>query len=425
MYKAKPTARQLEWADQELGVLIHYLMDSYNPDFTEIQTIGVRTEMPPEIFAPTNLDTDQWIKAAADMGAKYAVLVANHGTGFSLWPTKVNGYSIANSPWKDGKCDVVAEFIASCRKFGLKPGLYYHTGVNGYYDIRNYGERDFKSKKYQDYSRCVEKQVTELWSEYGDLFEIWFDGGTVPVEIGGPDLVPILEKYQPDCICFQGPKEHPHNIRWVGNEMGKAPDNCWATTNNGEPAMDDTFDTEAAGIGSPDGKYWWPAETDVANRNQQAFGGGWNWKANEEDKVYSPEQLLDMYINSVGCNSNLLVGMAIATDGQFQDHRQFEDFGKLLKQTFGTPKAIASGLKGTEFILKTPEPFDYIVIREDISDGQNIRQYHIEIDGKTVRESNCIGHKKIIRVPGTSAGEVRLVIDRFVDTPVIRDIAVY
>ena len=132
---SKPTQQQLKWADMEIGVIIHYLMDIYNPEYKAIKTVGVREHMPASIFAPTKLDTDQWIAAAKSAGAKYAVLVANHCTGFSLWPTRDNDYSIASSPWKDGKGDIVGDFVKSCEKYGLKPGLYYSTGCNGYYGI--------------------------------------------------------------------------------------------------------------------------------------------------------------------------------------------------------------------------------------------------------------------------------------------------
>jgi Alpha-L-fucosidase len=427
-YKAKPTVSQLEWADMELGVIIHYLMDIYNPGYTGFKTNGVREHMPPSIFNPIKLDTDQWIASAAAMGAKYAVFVANHCTGFSLWQTKVNDYSVASSPWKNGKGDILADFIKSCEKYNIRPGIYYSTGCNGYYDINDDKPQDYNSWYYQYYVKCVERQITELWSEYGKLFEIWFDGGIIPVEKGGPNLVPILNKFQPDAICFQGPKSHPHNVRWVGNEDGKAPENCWATTNNGEPAMDGTFDHEAAGRGDPNGKYWWPAETDMGNRNSSAFGGGWAWKEGEENKVYTPEHLLECYINSVGCNSNLLIGMAIAKDGSFQDQKQFEDFGTLIQKTFGTPKAIVSEkVPSATVTLKTETPvkFDYIVIREDITDGQNIRKFKIKLNGHDFYESECVGHKRIIRAPGATASEITFEATEFASLPTLRDLAVY
>ena len=279
---ARPTAKQLEWADMEIGVIIHYLMDVYNPDYTDIKSIGVREHMPAKIFAPTQLDTDQWIAAAKAAGAKYAVLVANHCTGFSLWPTRDNDYSIASSPWKDGKGDIVGDFVKSCEKYGLKPGLYYSTGCNGYYGIADDApDTQPGTPKYDEYVKHVNAQLTELWTNAGDMFEIWFDGGTIPKEKGGPDAAGLLEKYQPDAICFQGPKGHAHNVRWVGNELGLSPENCWAATNDGEAAYDGTFNVEDAGVGDPDGKYWWPAENDMGNRRKDAFAGGWAWREGE------------------------------------------------------------------------------------------------------------------------------------------------
>ena len=198
MSRAKPTKKQLEWADMEIGVIIHYLMESYNPEFKAYKTDAVRTELSPDRFNPTKLDPEQWVRSAYELGAKYAVFVANHCTGFSLWQTKVNDYSCASMKWKNGKGDVFREFVNACKKYGIKPGVYYSTGCNGYYNDEV--KHDYRADYYQDYVRCVEKQVTELWSEYGEMFEIWFDGGIVPKEVGGPDIFPLLEKYQPQYL---------------------------------------------------------------------------------------------------------------------------------------------------------------------------------------------------------------------------------
>ena len=328
MYTAKPTKEQLVWQDMELGVLIHYCMEIYRPELVGewYKTDMVRTELAPATIHPTKLDPEQWVRSAAELGAKYVVLVTNHCTGFSMWNTKVNDFSIASTDWRGGGGDICREFIEACKKYGLRPGFYYSTGCNGYYNINDSWEWDYTSEYYQEYVRNVEAQVTELWTEYGDLFEIWFDGGIIPPEKGGPDLTPILRKYQPNAICFQGPRDYAHNIRWVGNEEGLAPENCWATTNAGEARYDGTVPDEKAGVGDPDGKYYWPAETDMPNRLHAAFGGGWGWKAGEEHLLYTPEQLLDCYIRSVGRNSNLLLGMAISTDGDFQDEAQLAAF---------------------------------------------------------------------------------------------------
>lgn len=421
---ARPSERQLEWADMEVGVIIHHLMDIYNPEYKGCKTAGVRKHMPPSIFAPMQLDTDQWIAAAKAAGAKYAVLVANHCTGFSLWPTRVNDYSIVGSPWKGGKGDIVGDFVASCKKYGLKPGLYYSTGCNGYYDINDSVARP-GMPGYAEYVKCVEAQLTELWTWYGDMFEIWFDGGTIPKEQGGPDAAGLLERYQPNAICFQGPVGHRHNVRWVGNERGLAPKNCWAATNNGEAAFDGTFDVEEAGVGDPDGKYWWPAENDMGNRRQDAFGGGWGWREGERDKVYTPEELLDCYVRSVGRNANLLIGMAINRDGIFEDAAQFESFGALIQKTFGTPKAQTAGT-GWRLELELPdEPFDYVVIQEDITGGHTVRGFSVELDGRELYAAECIGHKRIIPTGGARGAKLTLSITRAVAEPTIRALAVY
>ncbi len=411
MAKAKPTLRQIEWADLEIGVLIHYLAEIYNPDFKAYKTSAVRTELSPDKFNPSSLDPEQWVRSAYEAGAKYAILVANHCTGFSLWQTKVNDYSCASMSWKNGEGDILREFIDACKKYGLKPGVYYSTGCNGYYNINDEEKQDYTSEKYKNYVKCVEEQVKELWSEYGELFEIWFDGGIIPTEKGGPNLVPLLKKYQPNAITFQGPEDWQNNIRWVGNENGLAPENCWSSVKSGENSLS----------GNPDGELWRPAETDMPNRSNESFGGGWAWRANEEHFVFSPEHLLECYVNSVGRNSNLLLGMAISRDGSFEDEEQFISFGKLLKQTFSAPLVKTSGCKTRfELCLEKETELKYIVICEDISNGHNVRSFSVSADGKTVYRGECIGHKRIIPFNSLKAKNVTVQIEKYDEIPVIK-----
>lgn len=417
MNRAKPTKKQLEWADMEIGVLIHYLMEIYNPEFKKYKTEAVRTELSPDRVNPTKLDPEQWVRSAYELGAKYAVLVTNHCTGFSLWQTEVNDYSVASIKWKDGKGDVLAEFVEACKKYGLKPGVYYSTGCNGYYGINDELKWDYKSEQYQNYVKCVERQVEEIWSKYGEMFEIWFDGGIVPKEIGGPDIFSLLKKYQPDAIAFQGPPEHPHNVRWVGNENGYAPENCWSTFN---PDSNDLN-------GQPDGEVWAPAETDFPNRTNDAFGGGWGWRENEEDKVRSSENLLNCYLSSVGRNSNMLIGMAISTDGDFQDEEQFIEFGKLLKETFGEPITRLCNCKGNSFTIqlnKEKHP-RYLTLCEDITNGHNIFDYSVFADGKEIYHGECIGHKRIIPLDSSNTDKLEIVINKSDSEPCLRSIELY
>ena len=431
MYCAKPTEQQLAWHEMELGVLIHYCLEMYHPELPGdwFKTAAVRQALAPDTIHPKKLEPEQWVRCAAEMGAKYAVLVAKHATGFALWDTKVNDFSIAHTDWRGGGGDVCREFIEACKKYGLKPGFYYSTVCNGYYDVNDSQPQDTRSEAYRAYAECVEAQVRELWSNYGALAEIWFDGGVIPPEEGGPDLVPLLRKYQPDAICFQGPREWPHNVRWVGNEEGFAPENCWAATNAGEARFDGTVPDEQAGVGDPDGRYYWPAETDMPNRKRSAFGCGWVWQPNEEKWRYSPEELLECYICSVGRNSNLLLGMAITQDGDFQDEEQFRKFGERIRETFGNAKKTidAPHLKDMrcEIVPDGGQPIRYLVIRENIAEGQRVRGFRILADGNVVYESACIGHKRIIPFDGLSAQKLVFEITKAVGQPQIRDICLY
>ena len=431
MHIAVPTKEQLAWQDMELGVLIHYCLEIYRPELQGAwyKTDRVRRELSPATICPEKLDPDQWVRSAAALGAKYAVLVANHCTGFSLWDTAVNDFSIAHTRWRGGGGDICREFVDACRRYGLKPGFYYSTGCNGYYNINDDLPQDYRSPAYREYVKNVEAQVTELWTRYGDLFEIWFDGGVIPPEQGGPDLVPLLKQYQPHAVCFQGPRDWPHNLRWVGNEDGLAPENCWATTNAGEARYDGTVPDEPAGVGDPDGQYYWPAETDMPNRTHAAFGGGWAWKAGEEHLLYTPEQLLDCYIRSVGRNSNLLLGMSISADGDFQDEAQFRAFGRLIRETFGEPLAALSApaLRENRCSLAVPDHAElrYAVIMEDITEGQRIRGFRLLADGKPVFESACVGHKRIVPLKGLRAKEMTLEITAAAGRPVLRSFALY
>ena len=194
-YCAKPTKEQLEWQDAELGVIIHYTLASYYPGLDHLSADVVK-QLRIDNINPPKLDPEQWIIAAKSMGATYAVLCTVHGSGFALWPTKVNDFSVAQTAWKDGKGDIVREFVDACKKHGIRPGLYYPVANNGYYDINAWKMRDqHHTEKYQSYLRACEAQIEELWQNYGELFEIWFDGGTLPKEDGGIDMYSYIQKY--------------------------------------------------------------------------------------------------------------------------------------------------------------------------------------------------------------------------------------
>lgn len=426
-----PTQAQQEWADMELGVLIHYDIPVFSPDFDFRKRWGDPLDV--SIFNPTMLDTDQWLSTAAAAGAKYAVLVAKHCSGFSLWPTEAHGYSVKSAPWRDGKGDIVGDFIKSCKKFGIKPGLYYSVACNGYFCVDNPGTvLSGNADEQKAYNEMVIKQLTELWTNYGELFEIWFDGGALPPEKGGPDVLSLLLNYQPNAVCFQGPEKFPSILRWVGNESGLAPNPCWSTTNAADGDFTGTEQMPEIGVGDPDGRVWAPAETDMPNRYLLSNGGGWFWRAGEDDLLFEPEELLERYYTSVGSNSNLLIGMVIDDRGLVPDAdvEQFTAFGQLIKDRFGKPIAKAGG-EGTEiaFYFARPSVINHVVIMEDIARGERIRAYTVEAEVNGVFQPVCtgisVGHKRIERFDDVEVTGVKLKITDSTNMPVIRQFAVY
>ncbi len=417
---ATPTPQQLLWQEQELGVLIHYIMDIYAPELDpkDIKTDKVRTELSPDKINPSSLDVEQWVRSAYEVGARYAILVANHCSGFSLWQTNANDYCTKSLNWKNGKGDIVSDFIDACKKYDIKPGLYYSTAVNGYYNISDEVSHNYFAPYYREYIKNVEAQITELWSKYGELFEIWFDGGIIPLEKGGPCLEPILKKFQPNALCFGGPKGYANNLRWVGNEEGLAPKDCWSAYNEGDDDCQGSFY----------GKSYCPAETDTPNRKTCAFGGGWAWKKNEEQFVRSPEELLNCYITSVGRNSNLLLGMAIGSSGQFEDEEQFIAFGKLLKKTFGNAISTVvpkKACKSVEIEVPDNKNGKYLVIRENLFDGQRICDFKVYVNDNVVYEGRSIGNKRIIPLLLESNAKVKVKITDGVDGWSLKDISIY
>jgi len=257
----RPTPQQLAWQDMELGLFIHFGMATFTGEFKP------RTPADPNLYHPAKLDTDQWLEAAKSMGAKYAVFVAKHCTGFLQWQSDAYPYGLRQTAWRDGKGDVVRDFIASCEEYGIKPGLYASVSSTAYWTVDNPGLVNWGKggdpEKQAQYARACETMLTELWSKYGELTEIWFDGGALGPEKGGPDMVPILRKNQPRAIVFQGPAA---SIRWIGNERGVAGYPCWATTSEEE---------DVNGPGDPDGARWLPGECDVP-----LPGHEWFWTPN-------------------------------------------------------------------------------------------------------------------------------------------------
>lgn len=423
-----PNKIQQEWAEAELGVLIHFDMPVYRPAYNWRQW-GSHPD--PSVFHPTRLDTDQWLETAQKMGAKYAVLVAKHCSGFSLWPTEAHDYSIKHSPYKDGKGDIVKDFIASCHKYGVRPGLYASTTANGYLWVDNPGRvQPGGPVTQEEYNKIVVQQLTELWSNYGPLFEIWFDGGVLSKEQGGADVLSLVQKLQPQAIAFQGPMGHPNLIRWVGNEEGTSPYPCWATADAVTQA-DGT--KKVSGLhGNPLAPYWCPGEADCTLRKNGSFQGGWFWHADEDDQLFTVGEMMEKYVTSVGRNTNMLVGLVVDDEGLVPeaDAARAAEFGAAVKQRFGHPEQVAKG-KGYALTIALPAAteIDGVVLQEDIAQGERVLDYLLEgRDGgewTTLATGSNIGHKRIAQFPARKVQEVRLRILRAKAEPHIASFAVY
>jgi len=424
-----PTQAQLEWADAEFGVLIHYDIHVFKPGFNFRKNRG--KPLPASIFNPAALDTDQWLSAARSAGAKYAVLVAKHCSGFSLWPTETHDYSVKSSPWRGGKGDIVCDFVKSCEKFGIRPGLYYSVSCNGLLGVDDPGRVvGGNPAKQKEYNVIVERQLTELWTRYGKLFEIWFDGGALPPEQGGPAVLSLLLKYQPGAVCFQGPDRFPSDLRWVGNEDGIAPSDCWSTANAAYKSTGGDAFFPVNGKGDPVGKIWAPAETDMPNRRHSAYEGGWFWKKGQDEFLFTKDELVERYYSSVGRNTNLLLGMVIDDRGLVPqaDAARFAEFGAEIARRFAAPVAETAG-EGEVLMLRFGEParINTAVIMEDIAHGERIREFTLEAltDGGFVPlcRGECVGHKRIERFDSTTASALRLRCIKSTDMPVIRRLA--
>jgi alpha-L-fucosidase len=424
-----PTKAQLDWANAEIGVLIHFDMQVFKPDYEWRRDMGKHPDA--SVFNPQQLDTDQWIRAAKAAGAKYAVLVAKHCSGFSLWPTKAHGYSVKKSPWKNGEGDLVKDFVASCKKYGLKPGIYASTTANGFLQVDNPGKvLSGDPEEQKRYNKIVETQLTELWTNYGPLFEIWFDGGVLPVEKGGFDILSLVKKYQPNAIAFQGPFGYENNIRWVGNEEGVAPYPCWSRADS---------TTSASGVieikglnGNPNGLFWCPGEADFPLRLNSSFQGGWFWHKDQDNKIRSLEELMDKYCKSVGRNTNMLLGIVIDDRGLVPDAdvARLNEIGLKIEKSFSNLISKTSGT-GNEHVLElnsSKQP-SYIVIQEDITMGERVLKYRIlGFSGKEwqlLSEGSSIGHKRIEKIKEGKLSAIKLIVDESNGNPQIKNLACY
>jgi alpha-L-fucosidase len=444
-----PSAPQLEWQNRETTMFVHFTVNTFTG-----REWGEGTE-DERIFNPAKLDARQWARAAKAGGFKMMILTAKHHDGFCLWPSRYTEHSVKNSPWKDGKGDVVREFVDACRHEGLKVGLYLSPWDR---HEKSYGDSPKYNRHYKD-------QLTELLTQYGEISEVWFDGANGEGPNGKRQVYDwegffgLVHRLQPNAVIFSdaGPE-----VRWIGNESGVAGDPCWGMVKPETvpyPGYSGEGVSRILQHGAIDGTVWRPGESDVSIRP------GWFWHPEENDKVRSVENLVDLYFKSVGRNSLLLLNVPPNKDGLFEetDVKRLAEFRARLNGIFKTDlakgkAAAASETRGgdprfgpakavdgdpktywatndgvtsgwLEVDLGSPARFNVAAIQENIALGQRVKAYHLDYwDGsgwKTFDEGTTVGHKKLDRFETVTAQKVRLCIDDARACPTIQSFGLY
>lgn len=404
----KPSPRQLRWQEMETNAFLHFTVNT----FTDKEW-GNGTESP-QVFNPTAFDADQIVRALKEGGFKMAILTAKHHDGFCLWPSKYTEHSVKNSPWKGGKGDVVKEISAACKKYGLKFGVYLSP-----WDRH---EPSYGTNAYNDHYKA---QLRELLTNYGEISEVWFDGAkgenAKDMQYDFEGYWNLVRKLQPNAVMFSdaGP-----DVRWVGNESGNAGETCWATINT-EGLAPGKADPAYLNRGDLDGKQWVPAETDVSIRP------GWFYHASEDEKVKSAKELVNLYYQSVGRNSLLLLNIPPNREGKLsaQEVANLKAFRTILTETFShnlaknnADKRLTDGSLNTFATLKQGQSitvnfksntsFDRAMLQENIASGQQIAEAKLEAwkDGKweTVSDFTTVGYKRLLRFAPVTTRGVRI-----------------
>ena len=430
----RPNARQLAWQEAELGVVFHYDLHVFDGKKYGQGNNRITPVEDYQIFNPTELDTDQWIKAAKAAGAKFAILTATHETGFALYQSDVNPYCLKAVKWKDGRGDIVRDFVNSCRKYDVKPGIYLGIRWNsffGVHDFRVNGEGEFRENRQKYYNRMVERMLEELCTRYGELFEIWFDGGASHPDKGAPDVLPIVQQYQPNCLFYHN--EQLAEARWGGSESGTVGYPCWATMPTPHSHFGELPGERLKFLshGDPEGKYWMPAMSDAPLRGENGRHE-WFWEPGDEEHLEPLEDLMEMYYKSVGRNSTLIMGLTPDPDGLMPDPdvKRLKEWGDEIRHRFSTPLAATSGTgKRITLSLEKEQKMNHVIIQEDIRYGESVRKYTVEAwvggEWKTLCEGESIGHKRIQSFDETACSRVQLIIQSSTAEPKVRNLAVY
>ncbi len=429
-----PSENQLRWQDMEMYAFIHYSLNTYTD-----QEWGFGNE-DPKLFNPSDLDCRQWARVCKQAGMRGIIFTAKHHCGFCMWPSKYTEYSVKNSPWKDGKGDVVRELADACREEGLEFAVYLSP-----WD-RNHPE--YGRHAYVEYFR---NQLRELLTNYGDIFEVWFDGAN-----GGdgwygganetrkidrttyyewPETYKMIRQLQPKCLIWNDGSDRG-DLRWVGTEAGNVGETNWSLL-----YRDGDVPYQMLHYGVEDGNVWCPGETNTSIRP------GWFYHDAENEHVKSLSKLMDTYYKSVGRNSTLLLNFPIAPNGRIHPNDSLRGiaFKQMIDEVFkenlvASPPAPLQRERGvvTYVIdIKKGAAFNRFLAEEDIAQGQRVRKFSLEalVDGKwqslkdeLVEDGDgltTIGHRRIICFPTVKATKLRFTINSYKQEPIIKKIGVY
>ena len=467
LIKAVPGERQLTYEKMEFFCFIHFTVNT----FTGSEWGDGKEDV--SIFNPTELDARQWVKTAKDAGMKGLILTCKHHDGFCLWPSKYTEHSVKNSPYKNGKGDIVREVSEACKEFGLKFGVYLSP-----WDRNNssYG----KGKEYDDY---YVNQLTELLTEYGELYTIWLDGACGEGANGKIQkydwnrYYKVMRELQPNAvISISGP-----DVRWCGNEAGEVRESEWSVVakdmtdpsitaelsqhEDNEEFRDRPLDETQSDLGSRERLknekelVWYSAETDVSIRP------GWFYHEEEDDKVRSFENLKDIYLKSVGGNTTLLLNIPPMKNGKIheKDIAILKRLGEFINDTFknnllknalittvpehdcrgNSPDMIRTDDYNTYFMntegdnkllieIKFDEckKLNYLVLKEAITFSQRVEKFNVYFNDESgnkikIFEGTTIGYKRIIDLKGTKTDNLTIEIEDSRVAPVMSFVGVY
>jgi len=437
-----PSPRQVTWHKLERYCFVHFGPNTFTGNEWGN---GKESE---QLFNPKNLDCRQWVQVFKDAGFAGVVITAKHHDGFCLWPSKFSTHTVAESPWKNGKGDLLKELSQACRAEGLKFGVYLSP-----WD-RNHP--DYGTPKYNDVFKSM---LREVLTHYGPVFEVWFDGanGEGPngkkQEYDWPGFIQVVRQCQPNAVIFSdaGP-----DVRWTGNEAGYAGETNWDMIDRSKFSPGHA-DQSILNSGVESGPDWVPAECDVSIRP------GWFWRASEDSKLKSVDKLLDIWYGSVGRGANLILNVPPNSDGLISDGdvQRLQAFNQALEKEFahevpvvdaeelvanGTALESAKDLVDPEhgafwhsagsapaklqFTFAATTTVDRVILQEPILMGQRIAKFSVFTDDlqngqKTIAEGTTIGARRILKIPLTKAKDIWIEIEASRGIPALSRVAFY